>query len=61
MTGRPFASWLAEQGYALIFDVASGGVVAANPTLDLTTEIIRRLQAGTAAAAPTAAPAPAPN
>ena len=48
----------AEQGYSLIFDVASGGIVAANPTMDLTTEIIRRLQAGAAPAAPTAAPAP---
>lgn len=51
-------AYRAEQGYSLIFDVASGGIVAANPTMDLTTEIIRRLQAG---AAPTATAAPAPN
>jgi outer membrane protein len=54
----------AEQGYSLIFDVSAGGVVAANPTLDLTSEIVRRLQAqagGTAAAAPAPAPAAAPN
>ena len=52
-------AYRAEQGYSLIFDVASGGVVAASPTLDLTSEIVRRLQAGaTATAAPAAAPAP---
>ncbi len=52
-------AYRAEQGYALIFDVASGGVVAASPTLDLTSEIVRRLQAGaTGAAGPAAAPAP---
>ena len=40
----------AEGSYALIFDVAAGGVVAADPALDLTQEVIRRLQAaGTAA------------
>jgi outer membrane protein len=39
-----------EGSYALIFDVAAGGVVAADPALDLTQEVIRRLQAaGTAA------------
>ncbi len=35
-----------EGSYAIIFDVAGGGVVAADPTLDLTTEVIRRLKAG---------------
>jgi outer membrane protein len=40
----------AEGSYSLILDVAAGGVVAADPALDLTQEIIRRLQAaGTAA------------
>src|SRR5689334_19823449 len=34
-------AYRAEQGYSLIFDVAAGGVVAANPTMDLTSEIIR--------------------
>ena len=41
----------AEGSYALIFDVSSGGVVAADPGLDLTPEVIRRLKA---AATPTA-------
>ncbi len=35
----------AEGSYALILDVAAGGVVAADPALDLTQEVIRRLQA----------------
>lgn len=38
-----------EGSYAVIFDVASGGVVAADPGLDLTPEVIRRLKAETAA------------
>jgi outer membrane protein len=41
----------AEGGYSLIFDVSAGGVVAADPGLDLTPEVIRRLKA---AATPTA-------
>lgn len=32
--------------YALIFDVAAGSIIAADPGLDLTEEVIRRLQAG---------------
>jgi outer membrane protein len=36
----------AEGSYSLILDVAAGGVVAADPALDLTQEVIRRLQAG---------------
>lgn len=40
-----------EGSYALIFDVSAGGVVAADPGLDLTAEVIRRLKA---AATPTA-------
>lgn len=40
----------AEGSYTLIFDVAAGGVVAADPTLDLTQEIVRRLQAAAASA-----------
>ena len=39
----------AEGSYALIFDVAAGGVVAADPALDLTQEVIRRLQAAATA------------
>ena len=35
----------AEGSYAIIFDVAGGGVVAADSALDLTQEVIRRLQA----------------
>jgi len=41
----------AEGSYSLIFDVSGGGVVAADPGLDLTPEVIRRLKA---AATPTA-------
>ena len=37
----------AEGSYALIFDVAGGGVVAADPALDLTPQVIARLKAGT--------------
>ena len=33
-----------ERGYAFILDVAAGGVVAADPSLDVTTEVIQRLQ-----------------
>lgn len=36
-----------EGNYALILDTASGSIIAADPTLDLTDEVIRRLQAGT--------------
>ena len=43
----------AEGSYALIVDVSSGAVVAADPLLDLTQEVLARLQAD-AAAAPTA-------
>ena len=43
----------AEGSYALIVDVSSGAVVAADPLLDLTQEVLARLQAE-AAAAPTA-------
>ena len=39
----------AEGSYALILDVAAGGVVAADPALDLTQEVIRRLQAAATA------------
>ena len=39
----------AEGSYSLILDVAAGGVVAADPALDLTQEVIRRLQAAATA------------
>ena len=34
-----------EGGYALIFDVAAGGLVAADPALDLTETVVARLSA----------------
>ena len=33
-----------ENGYQFVFDVAAGGVVAADPSLDITTEVLTRLQ-----------------
>ena len=33
-----------ERGYAFVFDVAGGGVIAADPALDITDEVLRRLQ-----------------
>ncbi|MBT8337011.1 MAG: OmpH family outer membrane protein, partial [Gemmatimonadetes bacterium] len=38
-----------DGGYAIIFVVADGSIVAADPTLDLTDEVLRRLQAAAAA------------
>ncbi|MFQ5537883.1 MAG: OmpH family outer membrane protein [Gemmatimonadota bacterium] len=38
-----------EGNYALILDAAAGGIVSADPSLDLTEEVIRRLQAQAAA------------
>lgn len=35
-----------ERGYSFILDAASGGVVAADPSLDITQEVLRRLGAG---------------
>lgn len=40
----------ADGAYSMIFDVAAQGIIAADPTLDLTAEVIRRLQAGAATA-----------
>ncbi|HEX9885474.1 MAG TPA: OmpH family outer membrane protein [Longimicrobiales bacterium] len=34
-----------EGAYAVIFDVAAGAIIAADPALDLTEEVVRRLQA----------------
>ncbi|HUG41056.1 MAG TPA: OmpH family outer membrane protein [Longimicrobiales bacterium] len=34
-----------ERGYAFVFDVAGGGVIAADPALDITDEVLRRLRA----------------
>ncbi len=38
----------ADGAYSMIFDVAAQGIIAADPALDLTAEVIRRLQAGAA-------------
>lgn len=38
-----------EGGYALIFDVAEGGIVAADPSLDLTGQVLERLKTTTTA------------
>jgi outer membrane protein len=38
-----------EGNYALILDVAAGSVISADPSLDLTQEVLRRLQAAAAA------------
>jgi outer membrane protein len=43
----------AEGGYAFIFDVAAGSIIAADPKLDLTQQVIARLKA-----APTPTPGP---
>jgi Skp family chaperone for outer membrane proteins len=40
----------AEGSYALIVDVSSGAVVAADPLLDLTQEVLARLNAEAVAA-----------
>jgi Skp family chaperone for outer membrane proteins len=34
-----------EGSYALILDVAAGSIISADPSLDLTQEVIRRLKA----------------
>jgi outer membrane protein len=42
-----------DGGYAIIFDAAAAGVVAADPALDLTVQVLERLrQAGPAASGP---------
>jgi outer membrane protein len=41
-----------EGSYSFIFDVAAGSIIAADPRLDLTQEVVRRLKA----AAPTPTP-----
>jgi outer membrane protein len=37
-----------EGSYSLIFDVAAQGIISADPSLDLTAEVVRRLQAASA-------------
>jgi Skp family chaperone for outer membrane proteins len=34
-----------ERGYSFILDVAAGGVIAADPSLDITEEVLSRLNA----------------
>ncbi len=44
---------LREEGnYAMILDAAAGSIISADPALDLTQEVLRRLEAAAAAAAP---------
>jgi len=38
----------ADGNYSIIFDVAAQGIIAADPALDLTAEVVRRLKAGAA-------------
>jgi Skp family chaperone for outer membrane proteins len=38
-----------EGNYALILDVAAGSIISADPSLDLTQEVLRRLQAASPA------------
>lgn len=35
-----------ERGYSFVLDVAAGGVITADPALDITSEVLDRLQAG---------------
>lgn len=40
----------AEGSYSMIFDVAAQGIISADPALDLTAEVVRRLQSAAAQA-----------
>jgi outer membrane protein len=42
-----------EAGYTMIFDVTAGGVVAADPTMDITEQVVARLKAAAPAASTT--------
>jgi outer membrane protein len=42
----------AEGSYSMIFDVAAQGIISADPALDLTAEVVRRLQLAAGATAP---------
>ena len=50
-----------EKGYVLIFRKFESGLIYAADEVDITSEIIKRIDAANAGAAPAAAPAPAPN
>lgn len=39
----------AEHGYGIVFDVANAGVMAADPSLDITEQVVKELQARAAA------------
>lgn len=41
-----------ERGYNMIFDAAGGSIIAADSTLDLTTEVLNRLKAAAGSAVP---------
>lgn len=41
-----------EGSYSVIFDLSAGAILAADPSLDLTSEVIRRLRAATPPAGP---------
>jgi outer membrane protein len=43
----------AEGNYSMIFDVAAQGIISADPALDLTAEVVRRLQAAAGQGNPT--------
>jgi outer membrane protein len=43
----------AEGNYSMIFDVAAQGIISADPALDLTAEVVRRLQAAAGQGKPT--------
>ena len=49
-----------EKGVHFVFDAQQGGLVWADPTMDLTPDVIRAFDASSGTAAKTAAPAPAP-
>jgi Skp family chaperone for outer membrane proteins len=42
-----------EKGYDLVLDLAASGVVSWNPTIDVTTDVVRRYDTSKATAAPT--------
>jgi outer membrane protein len=42
----------AEGSYSMIFDVAAQGIISADPALDLTAEVVRRLQLAAGATTP---------
>ena len=42
----------AEGSYSMIFDVAAPGIISADPALDLTAEVVRRLQLSAGASTP---------